>query len=133
MPQETSGKDVVDASTMRQAIDGYEYAWNLGVDGIEITNADGDVLDLAAAQVIISLGGTEPAWYPTVSALTAAYQLSEGKWGDSLAHAASALSLSPSRRGDLARTTSDKAVLAALASAGTVAAARNPQCDRTIW
>jgi hypothetical protein len=114
-------------------VDDHEYCWRIDGNGLAIFNADGGRLDPVAAEVLLALGGTEPAWYSVGNALVAAYKDAGGRGKDAIAAAAEALGLGVGRRAELARTTDDRAVLVALAAYGNIEVGANPLCDRTAW
>lgn len=114
-------------------IGGAEYHWRVDNGQLVLHNASGDLLDPVAAQVIIALGGDVPAWYDVARALTAALEGAKEQNGTSIDDAAVALSYPPARRSEVARTTTDHAVLHALAAVGEAQVGRNPQCDIGAW
>jgi len=92
----------------------------------------GELLDPKAAEVIMALGGEEPKWLHLVEALqvvNASYPGSQF----ALVEAAEVVGRNPAVRGQLAKTSSNRVVLLALAAIGQAQVACNPYLDAAEW
>ncbi|MGD0808516.1 MAG: hypothetical protein ABSA91_02215 [Acidimicrobiales bacterium] len=104
------------------------------VDGhsLVVMDTDGRPLDPRSAHVLVALGGEEPDWVPVVEALSVV----PGEFPDDIAAVATAarvLGLRPEDRAGLARTSTDREVLLALAASGQYQIGANPLCDVKLW
>ena len=97
-----------------------------------VATGKGERLDLDAADVLVALGGSPPAWAPTVAGLRAVHQRF-GLDPGALERAAEALGRKRADRAALAKTTADAAVLLALAASAHPQAAANPLIDSVAW
>ncbi len=114
-------------------IGGRGYSWTIEDHELIVRNAQGDVLDPTAAEVVMSLGGDEPAWLGTVESLRAAYHGSQPDELDGVAAAANALGTSRTQQAELARTTADGRILLALAASGIAQVGANQLCNLDVW
>jgi len=97
-----------------------------------VTDRQGQRLDPQAAEVLIALGGAAPDWLPLVESLGAV----AAAFPDDLAAvttAAQAIGRAANARAELARTSTDRAVLIGLAAFGQYQVGGNPACDATLW
>jgi hypothetical protein len=118
----------------RANIGGRSYLWEIDTGALKIYNEEGEELNPSSAQVLLSLGGQEPEWLAPVEALTEAFRVPpHGSPADAVSAAANALSQNQGRRAEIARTTEDEAVLAALAAIGTTQVGQNPYCKPRAW
>jgi hypothetical protein len=101
-------------------------------DALEVRTADGGLLDPLAADVLIALGGDVPVWLSTVEGLRAVDRWAPGD-ANSLQEAMIALNTPQRQRAQLARTTTNRAVLVALAGSGTAHVVQNPLLTRCEW
>jgi hypothetical protein len=90
-----------------------------------VCNSDGQPLDPTSASVLVALGGREPAWLDVVTALGEVAASCPGDDAALLA-ASAALDQSDETRASTAPTTTDRATLVALASAGCPSVGQNP-------
>ncbi len=125
---DVSGQDMI-----RAQIDGRIYQCVIDDGGLTILNEHGDELSATSAQVVMSLGGTEPGWLTTIEALTEAFEAARGSPRQAVQAAASALEEKGARRAELARTTFDVAIVVALAAVGTTQVGANPACTIRAW
>jgi hypothetical protein len=100
-------------------------------DHVQVSGG-GRVLDPAAADVLMALGGAEPDWLRVVEGLEAVHRRGYGS-EDGLQRAADVLGRKASERARLAKTTSDELVLVALAAGGQAQVAANPACTIETW
>ena len=116
----------------RATIDGREYFWRVEDGGLRIHNSHGENLSSTSAEVLVALGGSEPEWLVPVEALTEAFKAADvGAAG--VLSAATVLAHNPTRRAELARTTTDKSALVALAVFGVPQVGANPLVDASTW
>jgi hypothetical protein len=97
--------DASDLSPAEAEIGGQLHRWSIGPEGLQICDAEGQRLDVVAAEVITALGGKAPSWLRVVDALEAAGTHATGREHDGVAAAVEALRASPDHRAVLARTT----------------------------
>jgi hypothetical protein len=100
-------------------------------DGVHVVNRDGQTLDPVAAEVLIGLGGEEPAWLPLVEGVRAVTDRYDD-W-ETVQTAARAMAAIPNARRKAARTTDEPAVLIGMAAMGEVQVARNPNLTAREW
>lgn len=105
----------------------------LGWDGrLRVTDLDGRPLERAAAEVLMALGGQEPAWLALVEALLTVESAYPGNW-EELRVAAEAMTGDPARRAQMARTTPEPAILLGLAALGEPQVVKNPGLTSREW
>jgi hypothetical protein len=99
---------------------------------LRVTDPDGRPLDTAAAEVLMALGGKEPAWLVPLEALLTVESAFAGDWGQ-VRLAATAMGAPGPTRAQLARTASEPAVLLGLAALGEPQVLRNPAVTGREW
>lgn len=126
-------KTEMDSGGFHTKIGGRTYVWSIDQGALKVLNSQGEELSPTSAQVLMSLGGTEPPWFQVVEALFEAFRTSTTGGEAGVRAAVDALERSKTRRVELARTTRDRSVLNALAAVGTTQIGANPFCDLHAW